>query len=98
MNQIVGWFSVFNFAIGQAPATSSLVARAAPGENKAMNLPGIEDIHEFDLRRPSDAFYADPYPTLHALRSAAPLHRCPDGSQSKDQSEQELLVKSAVSS
>ena len=80
MNQIVGWFSVFNFAIGQALPALLLVARAVPSENKVMNLPSIEDIHEFDLRRPSDAFYADPYPTLHALRSAAPLHRCPDGS------------------
>ena len=37
-------------------------------------------IHDFDLRRLPDAFYVDPYPTFHALRREAPLHRCPDGS------------------
>jgi len=34
----------------------------------------------FDLRRLSDAFYADPYPTLHALREFEPVKRMPDGS------------------
>jgi len=34
----------------------------------------------FDPARLPDAFYADPYPTYAALRSLAPLHRCPDGS------------------
>ena len=27
-----------------------------------------------------DAFYDDPFPTYHALRTADPVHRCPDGS------------------
>ncbi|MBI2970179.1 MAG: cytochrome P450 [Gammaproteobacteria bacterium] len=34
----------------------------------------------FDPRHPTDAFYADPYPTYHALRRHDPVHRCPDGS------------------
>jgi cytochrome P450 len=34
----------------------------------------------FDLRRLSDAFYDDPYPTFHALREFEPIKRMPDGS------------------
>jgi cytochrome P450 len=34
----------------------------------------------FDLRALPPAFYADPFPTYHALRRADPVHRCPDGS------------------
>jgi cytochrome P450 len=34
----------------------------------------------FDLRRLSDAFYDDPYPTFHALRRHQPIKRMPDGS------------------
>jgi len=34
----------------------------------------------FDLRRLSDAFYDDPYPTFHALRAHQPIKRMPDGS------------------
>jgi cytochrome P450 len=34
----------------------------------------------FDLRALPPAFYADPFPTYHALRRAAPVHRGPDGS------------------
>ncbi|MBK8960471.1 MAG: cytochrome P450 [Proteobacteria bacterium] len=37
-------------------------------------------VRDFDLRRLPDSFYLDPYPTFHALRREAPLHRCPDGS------------------
>jgi cytochrome P450 len=35
---------------------------------------------DFDLRRLSDAFYDDPYPTYRALREHAPVKRMPDGS------------------
>ena len=40
----------------------------------------IELAAHFDLRHPSDAFYADPYPTFHALREFEPVKRMPDGS------------------
>src|SRR5262245_48144171 len=33
----------------------------------------------FDLRRLPAAFYANPYPTYHALREHDPVHRLPDG-------------------
>jgi cytochrome P450 len=33
----------------------------------------------FDLRRLPAAFYANPYPTYHALRDHAPVHRLPGG-------------------
>ena len=33
----------------------------------------------FDLRRLPADFYANPYPTYHALREHAPVHRLPDG-------------------
>src|SRR6266702_8096909 len=35
---------------------------------------------DFDLRHLSPAFYADPYPVYHALRSHEPVKRMPDGS------------------
>ncbi|MGF6609803.1 cytochrome P450 [Paraburkholderia sp. WSM4175] len=35
---------------------------------------------DFDLRHPNPAFYADPYPVYHALRSYEPIRRMPDGS------------------
>jgi cytochrome P450 len=34
----------------------------------------------FDLRRLPPSFYADPYPTYHALRAHDPVRRMPDGS------------------
>src|SRR5262245_36476238 len=34
----------------------------------------------FDLQRLSPEFYANPYPTYHALRDLSPVHRLPDGS------------------
>ncbi len=34
----------------------------------------------FDLRRLDAAFYADPFPTYHALRKHEPVRRMPDGS------------------
>lgn len=37
-------------------------------------------MHEFDLRAVLAAFYAEPYPTYHALRAADPVRRMPDGS------------------
>ena len=40
----------------------------------------IELAAHFDLRHLSDAFYADPYPTFHALREFEPVRRMPDGS------------------
>ena len=45
-----------------------------------MSVPSTNDLREFDLRQLPDAFYDDPYPTWHALRTQAPMHRCPDGS------------------
>jgi cytochrome P450 len=33
----------------------------------------------FDLRRPPADYYANPYPTYHALREHDPVHRLPDG-------------------
>ncbi|MES2099947.1 MAG: cytochrome P450 [Pseudomonadota bacterium] len=40
----------------------------------------IELADRFDLRRLSDAFYDDPFPTYRALREHAPVRRMPDGS------------------
>src|SRR5436305_11569181 len=40
----------------------------------------IELAAHFDLRHLSDTFYADPYPTFHALREFEPVKRLPDGS------------------
>lgn len=40
----------------------------------------IELAERFDLRRLSDAFYDDPFPTYRALREHAPVKRMPDGS------------------
>ncbi|MEP7102036.1 MAG: cytochrome P450, partial [Burkholderiales bacterium] len=40
----------------------------------------IELADTFDLRRLSDAFYDDPFPTYRALREHAPVKRMPDGS------------------
>ncbi len=34
----------------------------------------------FDLTRPTNAFYDDPFPTYRALRETAPVKRMPDGS------------------
>ena len=36
-------------------------------------------MHSFDPRDFDATFYADPYPTLQALREHSPVHRCPDG-------------------
>ena len=33
----------------------------------------------FDLRHLPADYYANPYPTYHALREHAPVHRMPDG-------------------
>ena len=79
MQQFARWFTVFEFAIGQASAASWLAPGPTRGQNRPMNLPPIDAIHDFDLRHLPDAFYADPYPTLHALRAHSPMHRCPDG-------------------
>ena len=40
----------------------------------------IELVDHFDLRRLSDTFYDDPFPTYRALREHAPVKRMPDGS------------------
>ena len=37
------------------------------------------DVSAFDPRQLPPGFYDDPYPTYHALRAAAPVYRCPDG-------------------
>ena len=43
--------------------------------------PGTFDlVSNFDLTRLLDAFYDDPFPTLHALREREPVRRMPDGS------------------
>ncbi|MBT6276601.1 MAG: cytochrome P450 [Chromatiales bacterium] len=39
-----------------------------------------QEQHAFDPGNLPVGYFADPYPILHALRSAAPVHRCPDGS------------------
>lgn len=50
-----------------------------------MKLAGApaEDVRDlaagFDLNHLPDGFYEDPYPTYRALRSADPVHLCPDG-------------------
>jgi cytochrome P450 len=36
-------------------------------------------VESFDPRKFDAAFYADPYPSFHALRELSPVHRCPDG-------------------
>lgn len=38
-----------------------------------------ELVQAFDPRALDTAFYADPYPTFHALRELSPIHRCADG-------------------
>ena len=40
----------------------------------------MTDVRDFDLERIGPNFLADPYPTLRALREAAPVHRMADGS------------------
>lgn len=45
-----------------------------------MSLPPAALAAHFDLRRLDAAFYADPFPTLHALREHEPVRRMPDGS------------------
>ena len=40
----------------------------------------VLDVAGFDLNRIDRAFVDDPYPTLDALRAAAPVHRNADGS------------------
>ncbi len=37
-------------------------------------------MRDFSLKDLPDSFYDDPYPTYHALQSADPIHRMPDGS------------------
>ena len=39
----------------------------------------IAAVRGFDLRSLPPNYYANPYPTYHALREAAPVHRLPDG-------------------
>ena len=40
---------------------------------------GREVAQAFDMRRLPADYYANPYPTYHALREHAPVHRLPDG-------------------
>src|SRR5262249_56455779 len=44
----------------------------------AVNAPELAE--RFDLARLEAAFYADPYPTYHALRAHAPVKRMENGS------------------
>lgn len=43
-----------------------------------MAIPDPDLLATFNPRQLSAAFYDNPYPTFHALRHYAPLHRCPD--------------------
>ena len=43
-----------------------------------MAIPDTQLVASFNPRQLSGAFYDNPYPTYHALRHHAPLHRCPD--------------------
>ena len=45
-----------------------------------MTAPATARSDTFDLRQLPASFYTDPYPTYHALRAAAPVLRCADGS------------------
>ncbi len=45
-----------------------------------MTASDTEILHSFDLRQLPASFYANPYPTYHALRRVAPVLRGPDGS------------------
>ena len=38
------------------------------------------DVHSFDPVQLPEAYFANPYPILHAMREHAPVFRCPDGS------------------
>ena len=38
------------------------------------------DVHSFDPVQLPEAYFANPYPILHAMREHAPGFRCPDGS------------------
>lgn len=48
-------------------------------QSTPMAIPDTHLVESFNPRQLRPAFYEDPYPTLHALRQHAPLHRCPDG-------------------
>ncbi len=43
-----------------------------------MAISDLDLVATFNPRRLSAEFYDNPYPTFHALRRHAPLHRCPD--------------------
>jgi cytochrome P450 len=58
-----------------APAGGREAARFADPEAAANAA-----VAAFDLQRLPPEFYANPYPTYHALRERAPVHRLPDGS------------------
>jgi cytochrome P450 len=70
---------------------AGLAASDAPGEHnwgRSAMQPAPQPGHDpadtlarrFDPERLSQSFFADPYPTYAALRTRAPVHRCPDGS------------------
>jgi cytochrome P450 len=56
-----------------APARDRAPARFADPEA------AMAAVAAFDLRRLPREFYFNPYPTYHALRDFAPVHRLPDG-------------------
>ena len=80
MHQIVDWFSVPDRLYGVRTCRGRLAPCVTRGQNSAMKPASTDTILEFDLRGLPDSFYLDPYPSLHALRASAPVHRCPDGS------------------
>jgi len=60
-----------------APAANSAMVRAPARIADATRA--RELALAFDLRRLPADYYANPYPTYHALREYAPVHRMPDG-------------------
>ena len=62
------------------------MARAPQGHDTSRAPPRFDDgaqalaaAKAFDLRRLPGDYYANPYPTYHALRDSGPVHRLPDG-------------------
>ena len=58
--------------LGQAAAERAPARFADPDQARKV-------AQAFDLRQLPADFYANPYPTYHALREFAPVHRLPDG-------------------
>jgi cytochrome P450 len=65
------------------PQSSHLAGHVAGTLRPAPHFPdpsqAIAAARSFDLRQLPAGYYANPYPTYHALREAGPVHRLPDG-------------------